>query len=69
MTPPLYSLLAALRRDSAEVLREARRRRHFIGPSERRRLKSARARRRVRPGAARNWILVIRPINTQEVID
>jgi len=69
MTPPLYVLLSALRRDSAEVLRESRKRRHFVGPAERRRTKSARAQERARPNArSRPPVLVIRPVTKQKEV-
>jgi len=68
MTTPLYALLAELRRDSAEQLREVRRHRFFVGPSERRRLKSRRAQERAhRTARPRPLPIVIRPIHTLEV--
>lgn len=60
-------LIAKLRQDSVEVLRESRRHRHFVGPSEARRLKSRRAQERARRTANTRWpVLVIRPLKPQE---
>jgi hypothetical protein len=69
MTPPLLSLLAEFRRDSAERRRGVRR--YYLPPSERRKVKAMRARQRVRPPDYRGSVVIrpIRPIKTQEVIN
>ena len=67
MSVDLRDLLAAFRRDSLDRVREAKRRQFFESRSQRRKRKSARARRRT--GVfARRWVLVVRPVpnNSQE---
>lgn len=70
MSVPLYVLVAEFRRDSADVQRDAGRRRFFLSRSQLRQRKAKRARQRaLRTASFRPWVVVIRPINTQEVIN